>query len=494
MNHINKLFMFIVVVVLTTMLVACGSDKEKQSSAPSDMDKNELILAIGGESDEGFDPTTGWGQYGSPLFQSTLLKYDKDFNVQLDLAEDYSVSDDGLEWTIKIRDGVKFSDGEELTAEDVVFTYQTAESSGSVIDLSNMKKVENSDSHTVIFTLKKPASTFINLLTTIGVVPEHAYDDSYSQNPIGSGPFQLVQWNKGQQLIVEENPYYYGEKPYFKKLTFLFLAEDAAFAAAKSGQADVVSVPSTFAKEKIPGMHLIKLRSADNRGIMFPFVPAGEETKEGYPIGNDVTSDPVIRKAINFAVDRQALVDGVLDGYGTPAYTVADQLPWWNPETVIKDNNMDSAKQMLDEAGWKENEQGVREKDGVQASFNLLYPAGDQIRQSLSIAFADMIKPLGLQVKTEGQSWNELEKTMHANPVMMGWGSHNPLEMYNIYSGDTRGEGYYNSNYYFNPTVDAYMEKAMRATSQEDANTYWKKAQWMGKQDSLPKEMLHGLG
>ena len=480
MKQWDKLLVFAILIIFVSILGAC-SEKDNQSAAPADSKKDELILAIGGEPDGGFDTTTGWGQYGSPLFQSTLLKYDENLNVQNDLTKDYTISDDGLEWTLKLRDDVKFSDGEDLTAEDVVFTYKTAKTSGSIIDLSNMDRIEELDTHTVKITLKQPESTFIYLLTTIGIVPEHLYDDSYNENPIGSGPFQLVQWNKGQQLIVEANPYYYGKKPYFKKLTFLFLAEDAAFAAAKSGEADVVSVPPNYAQVEVNGMRLIELESVDNRGIMLPFVEAGEETEDGYAIGNDVTSDIAIRKAINLAVDREALVDGVLEGYGTPAYTAADKLPWWNPETVIEDNNLEKAKQMLDEAGWTENESGVREKGGLKASFTLLYPAGDQIRQSLSIAFADMIKPLGIDVKTEGKSWNELETLMYSNPVMMGWGSHNPLEIYNLYNSETRGQGFYNSNYYSNPVADDYMNKAMHATSQKEANEYWKKAQWNGE-------------
>src|SRR5690606_7796646 len=117
------------------------------------------------------------------------------------------------------------------------------------------------------------------LLVTTGIVPEHAYDENYREHPIGSGPYQLVQWDKGQQIIVERNPHYYGKEPYFKKLTFLFLSEDAGYAAAKAGEVDVVSIPSSFANEKVPGMKLIQLESVDNRGVMFSFVPSGEMTE-----------------------------------------------------------------------------------------------------------------------------------------------------------------------------------------------------------------------
>lgn len=472
-----------VLLLLPLLIGACSSGNPTENGETVDKieDKDELVLAIGGEPNEGFDPTTGWGSYGSPIFQSTLLIYDQDFNIEYDLATDYQVSGDGLEYIIQLREDVLFSDGEPLTAEDVVFTFETAKTSGSVIDLSNLEQVETTDEYEVTFTLKQPESTFISHLTSIGIVPEHAYDEMYNENPIGSGPYQLVQWDKGQQLIVEANPYYYGEQSDFSKLTFLFLEEDAAFAAAQAEEGDVVAVTPSFAKQEVPGMKLVEVESVDNRGIVFPYVEAGEETEDGFPIGNDVTADEAIRKAIDIGVDREALVDGILDGFGTPAYSVSDQLPWWNPETKIEDNRVDEAKELLEDAGWREMEDGTREKDGLQASFTLFYPAGDEVRQSLSIAVADQIKELGIEVKTEGKSWDELERLMHANPVMMGWGSHDPLEMYNIYSSDTMGEGYYNVNYYSNPAVDKYMEDAINATSLEEANEHWKLAQWDGE-------------
>src|SRR5690625_556693 len=433
------------VIILFLAVFGCSETNENENIHKEK--KDELILAIGGEPENGFDPTTGWGRYGSPLFQSTLLTFDKNFNIENDLATDYEVSDDGLEWTVKIRDDVKFSDGVDLTAKDVVFTFQTAQKSASIVDLNNLKTATQLDDYTIKFTLNEPQSTFIYTLISTGIVPEHLYDEAYNENPIGSGPFQLIQWSKGEQLIVTENPYYYGEKPFFKKLTFLFPSEDTAFALAKTGEADIVSVPPTFAKEDVPGMKLVELDSVDNRGIMFPFVPAGEETADGFPIGNDVTADEAIRKAVNVAVDRQALVDGLLDGFGTPAYSVADKLPWWNPETVINDNDLEKAESILDQAGWKKNDQGLREKDGLQATFTLLYPSGDQIRQSLSLTVADMLQPLAIEVKTEGKSWEELGRLMYSHPVMMGWGSHTPLVMYNIYSSTKCVEGSNYENY-----------------------------------------------
>ncbi|GGW26363.1 ABC transporter substrate-binding protein [Arenibacter certesii] len=467
--------------LLSILLSSCANQDKNKNSAEGGK-KDNLILAIGGEPDNGFDPTTGWGQYASPLFQSTLLKYDTDFNVVYDAAIDYRISDDGLNWTVKLRDNIKFSDGKPLTANDVVFTFKTAKNSASVVDLTNLDDVKKIDDFTVQFFLRKRNSTFIHHLISLGIVPEHAYGASYNENPLGSGPYKLVQWDKGQQLIVKANPHYYGKKPFFKKLIFLFLSQDAAFAAAKAGQVDVASVTPALANERINGMKLVALKSVDNRGVVLPFVPKEGKSVDGVPIGNNVTSDIAIRKAMNVGVNREALVNGVLKGYGTPAYTIADHLPWWNSETEIKnDGDVKKAIEILAKAGWIENKDGIREKNGVKAEFTLHYPSNDHTRQSLSIAFADMMKALGIKINVKGKNWNGIEKELHSSAILFGLGSHDPLELYNAFSSKVQGHGLNNPNYYGNEIVDAYFEKALSATSQEQANTFWKKAQWDGK-------------
>ncbi|NEU29760.1 ABC transporter substrate-binding protein [bacterium LRH843] len=454
------------------------NDENEQSIKP---EKDELVLAFGSEPETGFDPTTGWGRYGSPLFQSTLLKRDDELNIVHDLATDYHVNKDGTVWTVSIRDDVKFSDGEPLTAGDVVFTFETAATKGSVVDLTILENIEATDEHTVTFILKEPQSTFVNSLVATGIVPEHAYSDDYAENPIGSGPYQFVQWDKGQQLIVKANPEYYGDKPYFQKLTFLFLSEDASFAAAQAGGVDIAAIPAAFSNQEVPGMRLEAVETVDNRGIVFPYVKSGNHTSKGLPIGNDVTADPAIRHAINIAVDRKALVDGVLEGHGTPAYTSVDRLPWWNPDTVVEDGDMEGARKLLEKSGWKDtNGDGIVEKDNLKAEFKLYYPANDTIRQSLAISVADMMKPLGISIIPEGASWDIITNNMHSSAVLLGWGSHDPHEMYNIYGGEYAGVDYYNTGYYENKTVDEYFEKALRAKSETEAIEFWKKAQWDG--------------
>ncbi|MFE4351132.1 ABC transporter substrate-binding protein [Peribacillus butanolivorans] len=482
----KKLFGIIVLATLVSSFMLGGCNQQLDQSGDANGEgiqkkKDELVMAFGSEPEAGFDPTTGWGRYGSPLFQSTLLKRDNKLNIVNDIATSYKVNEDGKVWTVILRKDVKFSDGQPLTADDVVFTFETATNNGSVVDLNGMDKVEAMDDYTVKFTLKEPQSTFVNSLVGTGIVPKHAYGADYAENPIGSGPYQLVQWDKGQQLIIKANPEYYDKKSYFKKITFLFLNEDASFAAAQAGKVDLAYIPAAFSNQEVPGMRLESVKTVDNRGIVFPFIKSGDFTEDGLPIGNDVTADPAIRHAINIGVDRKALVDGVLEGRGTPAYTSVDGLPWWNPDTVIKDADLDGARKLLKEAGWKDTDgDGILEKDSLKAEFTLYYLASDAIRQSLAISVADMIEPLGIHIKLEGGSWDIIEKKMYSNAVLLGWGSHDPHEMYNIYSSKFAGLDYYNTGFYENKTVDDYFEKALRATSETEAIEFWKKAQWDG--------------
>jgi peptide/nickel transport system substrate-binding protein len=460
-------------------LVITGGMYEPLMAAPL----KELVLAIGGENAEGYDPTLGWGRYGNPLFQSTLLRRDEQMNIVNDLATEYSLSPDRMIWKITLREDVRFSDGELLTAEDVVYTFNMAAQSGGKVDLTMFEEAVVTGEYSLELRLKKPWITFANYLITLGIVPKHAHGEEYGRNPIGSGPYKLVHWAEGQQMVVEANPLYYGEQPQIKRLVFLFIDEDTSFAAAKAGKVHVVAVPQTLAIQDIPEMHVHLVKSVDNRGLMFPVIPdEGTKTADGDPIGNNVTADPAIRKAVNYAIDRKALVEGVLEGFGTPAYSLVDGLPWEQPDARFEDGNLDKARQILADAGWKDTDgDGILEKNGLKAEFSLIYSASDSTRQNLALASADMLKKIGIKADVQGKSWDDIEKLMHSCVIVFGWGSHDPTEMYNLYHSTMTGAGWYNTGYYSNPIVDKYLEQAMGAPSFEASLPYWKAAQWDGK-------------
>ncbi|MCM1578931.1 MAG: ABC transporter substrate-binding protein, partial [Ruminococcus sp.] len=199
--------------------------------------KDSVVIAIGSEP-ETLDPTKGWGHGNSPIIQSTLVKYTADLAFENDLATSYELSPDGLTWTFTLRDDVTFSDGERLTAQDAAFTLNTAKAAQGSVDLTYMEKAEAADDATLAVTLSKPTSVFLNTIASVGIVPEHAYNEDYGRSPIGSGPYKLVEWKPGKQIMFTANESYYGNPPKIKNVTVVFMSEDASLAAVKAGQAD----------------------------------------------------------------------------------------------------------------------------------------------------------------------------------------------------------------------------------------------------------------
>lgn len=491
MKYAKKLTIrcFILAMSLLLFLVGCESGSSKQENQSNSQNsiavKEDLVLAVGKMDGGQFDPKKGWGMTQIRLTHSSLLMIDSDLNFIGDLAKSYTISEDSLTWTFPLREDAKFSNGEPVTAEDVKFTYEMLKADGIKFDLTFVKSIEAADNHTVVITLNEPRSTFVSQLTEIGIVPKAHYNDNYSQNPISSGPYKVVQYNDGQQIILEYNPYWYGKKPQFKKLTFLLLAEDASLAAAKAGEADIVYVPPTFADQNVNGMTLRTYESIDSRGIMLPTQPSGGKgMTNGKEVnsGNDVTSDLAIRKALNIGLDRQKLLDVALDGHGKKAYCLCDNMPWFNEQTIVKDGDVQAAKKLLADGGWVDtNKDGIVEKNGRKAEFDMYFSSSDQLRSDLSLAVADQATQFGIKINTIGVTWDEIYLKGKTAAVAWGGGRHHPHQLYSMNSSLRMNQGIDNMSNYQNPKVDEYLKKALTASTQEEANKYWKLAQWDGE-------------
>lgn len=475
-----------VAALVVSLLLGCGGESVERSGGSGDGDSVVIALDPGSEPEAGFDPAYGWGageHVHEPLIQSTLMVTNTDLTIGYDLATGYSVSEDGLTWQVTIRNDVKFTDGEPLTAADVAFTYNTVKETSSVNDFTMLDHAEAADDTTVIFHMTRPFSIWPYTMAEVGILPEHAYDSAtYGTEPVGSGRYILKQWDKGQQVILEANPDYYGEAPKMKQVTILFMEEDAAFLAAQSGQVDLAYTSATYSEEEVGGYTLAAYESVDNRGLNLPAVSETTDS-EGRTLGNDFTSDVLVRRAINIGVDRQEMIDHVLNGYGSPAYSVCDQLPWYNEASEVT-YDPEGAAALLDKAGWVLGEDGVREKDGVQAKMNLLYSNGDSVRQALAADFADQMEELGIICTIEGVGWDTAYDRALSEPLLWGWGAHTPMELYNIYhtiEGNTvDGKDLAQYSPYANETVDTYMGQALAESDLEEAYTLWQQAQWDG--------------
>ncbi|WIM68111.1 ABC transporter substrate-binding protein [Corynebacterium breve] len=469
-----------ITIALTLALAGCSVQSLKPTAVERAAD--ELVLALGEFDESEFDPAKGWGTHQEhKVLHSSLLTWNNDMELVGDLADSYEA--DGTTWTFQLNPDFAFSDGEPVTADDVVFTFQMLLDDGTNFDVSTVKEVRAEGEHTVVFELHEVDSLFGPLTTLIGIVPEHAYDQNYSDNPIGSGPYMIVDKQVGEQVIMETNPHY-PKNLHYKKLTFLLADEESAIAAARAGEVDVLKVSHNNADQNISGMELDVRSSVDTMAITLPTQKAGGSGKtvgKDVEVGNDVTSDPAIRKAITIGLDREGLAELVLNGYGKPAWSVADELPWEASGMSFDDGQVEQALQILEDAGWTDsNGDGTVDKDGLEAVIPLMIPSNDLTRIDLGESIAVQAEEFGIKFVPEHVTWDDIYAEGKTKAIIFALGSLSPKELWDAYSSQALDTGYNNMPNYSNPEVDKQLESARGSEDFEESLAKWEAAQEAG--------------
>lgn len=161
-------------------------------------------------------------------------------------------------------------------------------------------------------------------------------------------------------------------------------------------------------------------------------------------------------------------------------------MPWWNEEDVIE-TDVDYAVQLLEESGWEDTDgDGIREKDGEKLAFNLMYFAGDSMRQAVAMSVANQAKEnMGFDITVEGVSADDTIKRMFSEPMIMGWGSDSPMTSYMLFDSSNAGKQIFIILNFIQMKTDEYLEKAMSSLSIEDSYEWWKKRSGMEKQEPV---------
>jgi peptide/nickel transport system substrate-binding protein len=462
----------------TTAPTGPGTADGADGSAGDDRD-TDLVVALATEPDN-LNPVLGFAPHGDGKIFEGLVSINADLQPVPDLAAALpEVSDDGLTYTFTLRDDVTFHDGEPLTSADVRFTYEAALDPDLETpvraDLEALESVETPDDRTVVFHLSEPYAPFV-LRTTLGIVPEHllAGEDltttPFNQDPVGTGPYELESWRPGEQLVLTAYEDHRDGEPQVQRATFLFIEDDAARAArVAAGDVDAAVLPPALAARYSDDetWQVVRAETADFRAVVMP-------TKD-----NPVTSDPAIRLALSHALDRQAIIDGVLAGGGRPASSpIPPEHPAYEEQAEIA-FDPDAARQVLDDAGWAEGTDGVRAKDGRRAEFTLMYPAADSVRQSIALAVQAAAADIGIEVTLEGLSWEAISPRMRRDAVVFGTGApYDPdLTLFNQFHSSQAYQGFSNPGGYANEEVDRLIEEGRRTLDPDARNEIYREVQ-----------------
>ena len=469
--------------------VATDSNKEVVVNTES---RDSITAYVGTNIFEGsLDPIKGAMSYGYSFTNCALIRVNSESEYEGDLATDWQISDDSLVYTFSLREGVKFHDGSDFTADDVVFTYETVkenQGNNENVDLSRLESVTALNDYTVEFKLSESYSPFFDSVALLGIVPSDAYDsDTFDKYPIGTGAWKVIQYDTDQQIIVQANENYYEGAPEIKQVTFVKMDNEAAFSNAKSGQLDIVMVAPNYAIEEVDGMHIENLETMDVRNISLPCIP--EQTVKDsdgneVTVGNNVTSDISVRKALSIGIDRESIINNALNGIGRGATGFTSNLVWGNP-LIYEDNQREEAKELLEEAGWVDLDgDGIREKDGVKCEFDVYSPSNDQQRYLLSVAVAEDAKELGISINAKQGTWDELTAKANTCGIVWGWGQYSPTVLKSLlYSDLFLTSAYDNTVGYSNEEVDKLIDEAVDSNNQEDAINKWKEVQKVSAED-----------
>ncbi|MGI8306920.1 ABC transporter substrate-binding protein [Saccharopolyspora hattusasensis] len=394
---------------------------------------------------DSLNPFLGYTVPSSDIFRSiypTLTTYSPDdFSVMPELAESWQSSPDRLTWTFRIRPGVKWSDGQPVTAHDAAYTFKrmmtdpaASTANGNVVE--NFEAVTAPDDSTLVIRTKTPQATMLAIDAPI--VPEHVWSKvadvatfANDQMPVvGSGPFTLTGYRAEQDVTLTANPEFWRGAPKIAGLRFIqFKNSDAAVQALRKGDVDVVQKLTPAQFDALAGQPGIRQVRGQGRRFFELSLNPGAANRENQPIGtgHPALKDVRVRQAIDQAIDRKVLVDRVLGGYGQEGGgylpPIFSDYQWTPPQPRTFDPA--AANRKLDEAGYARGADGIRRTpQGEPLNFNLVLHGSRSEDTQVGEFVKRWLAGLGIGVELQPVSDNQLnDRTTSADydMVISGW-------------------------------------------------------------------------
>lgn len=467
----------VIISLLCGALAACGADSGRQnnqtfaqitpaqtggtliSAMPSD--PSSMIGMVAGES-----ASLAIGAY---LFNS-LLKYNQNLDLAGELAESWQVAADNKTITFKLKSGLQWADGKPLTSEDVLFTWQlvTDEKTHSpyASDYQLVTKAEAPDAQTFIVHYSQPFAPALESWASLQVLPKHKlagqdiHTTSFAQKPLGSHYYQLKEWRHGEYLKLEKNPKSVLGPANIDTLVERIIPDPAAqFLELMADNIDSMNMdPITYARI-IPSRPALQAQLNQYKEL------GNSYTYLGFNLKRKPFDDVRIRKAINYAIDKQEIIDGVYLGLGIAiASPYKPGTRWSNPQLTPYPFDPAKAKQLLAEAGYQDSDgDGYVERDGKTLSFEMLTNLGNKQREKTAVIIQRRLKEVGIDTRIRTLEWASLLtnfiKPGDFDAVVMGWGLGLDPDQYNIWHSSQQNPGQFNFIGYHNPVVDQLLEQ-----------------------------------
>ncbi len=415
------------------------------------------------------------------LVYNGLIKYDRNLqNFVGVLAESWKV-EDGKEprITFSLRKGVHWHDGKEFTAHDVKFTYDKImdEKTNTVrrSDYELVKEAEVLDPYTFRVTYKQPFSPGLGTWS-MGIIPKHLLEKedinttSFNRKPVGTGPFRFVEWVTDEKIVVEANPKYFEGKPGLDRIIYRIIPETSLseMELLTKGIDYYGVLPHQYRRmSEVPSLKIYSQ-------------PVFSYSYLGYNLNNPLFQDKKVRQAFSHAINREELVQYVLYGFGAViSGPFPSHLWYYNPNVKPVPYDLEKARQLLSEAGWKDRDgDGILDKDGKPFRFKLITNSGNDIRRDVGVLVQRQLRELGVDVTFETYEWSIFLKNFinarHFDACILGWGLSPDPDDYMIWHSSQIEKGF-NFISYRNPEADRLWEEGRKEYDVEKRKQiYWR--------------------
>ncbi|MEO6913841.1 MAG: peptide ABC transporter substrate-binding protein [Candidatus Baltobacteraceae bacterium] len=420
--------------------------------------------------------------YIAELTMAYLARYDSNNKPIPELATiiptqaNGGISKDGKTITWHLRHGVKWSDGAPFNADDVIFSTQ------AVLNPANnetgrdgwnlIAKMDEPDKYTVVYHLSKPYGSYLpTFFGTAGanpcILPKHLLGNlpninhaPYNAKPVGIGPFRVVEWRRGDAIEMEANPYYWRGEPKLKHITFRLIPSfDTVVTAMQTGEVNLWPLISSAFIDRVKAVSTLHTIVQDS--YYFAHID--------FQVRHPIVSDPLVRQAIRYALNRPEEIQKINHGYGIAQESM---IPPSNPlhPTDIPSFAYDPAKamQLLDQAGWKPGPGGIRMKNGQRLSLTFPYYTGSSSADQFVELVRQELAAVGVEIQTRKYAPALFFAQIQDNGIVnkgdwdmttFSWSADPNGDLSNIYECDQIPPNGQNSVRYCNPKLDKLLEQ-----------------------------------
>ena len=419
-----------------------------------------LIYMVAGES--------AAGAIASNIFNK-LLKYDKNLDLEGELVESWQVSTDQKTITFKLKPNLKWSDGKPLTSADVLWTWQAVADektrSPYASDFQLVKKAETPDALTFSVTYEQAYAPALDSWAGLQILPKHLlqgqdlHTTTFARKPIGSSYYKLDSWTNGENIKLSRNLTSILGQPKIDNLVTRIIPDSSAqFLELMADNIDSMGLDPIKYARIIPARPELKQKLALYKEL------GNSYTYMGFNLKRKPYNDARVRKAINYAIDKQEIIDGVYLGLGIDiASPYKPGTRWSNPDLKPYPYDPQKAKALLKEAGFIDSDgDGVLERDGKPFSFEILTNQNKE-REKSAVLIQRRLKDVGIQANVRAIEWasfiSRFIKTGDFDVVILGWGLGLDPDQFNIWHSSQQAPGQFNFIGYNNPSIDKLLEQ-----------------------------------